>query len=53
MDFWSTFARFYDVAEALNGSVYREMTEATARLVPHGAAVLDCAAGTGELSGES
>lgn len=50
MDFWSTFARFYDVAEALNGEVYREMTEMTARLVPHGAAVLDCAAGTGELS---
>ena len=50
MDFWSTFARFYDVAEALNGGVYREMTETTARLVPHGSAVLDCAAGTGELS---
>ena len=50
MDFWSTFARFYDVAEALNGSVYREMTETTVRLVPHGSAVLDCAAGTGELS---
>lgn len=50
MDFWSTFARFYDVAEALNGGVYREMTETTARLVPHGSEVLDCAAGTGELS---
>ena len=50
MDFWSTFARFYDVAEALHGGVYREMTETTARLVPHGSEVLDCAAGTGELS---
>lgn len=50
MDFWSTFARFYDVAEALNGGVYREMTEMTTRLVPHGSEVLDCAAGTGELS---
>lgn len=50
MDFWNTFAGFYDVAEALNGGVYREMTELTARLVPHGADVLDCAAGTGELS---
>ena len=50
MDFWSTFARFYDVSESLNGSVYREMVSITARLVPHGAAVLDCAAGTGELS---
>lgn len=50
MDFWSTFARFYDVAEALNGEVYREMVSLTARLVPHGAAVLDCASGTGELA---
>ena len=50
MDFWSTFARFYDVSESLNGSVYREMVSITAQLVPHGAAVLDCAAGTGELS---
>lgn len=50
MDFWSTFARFYDVAEALNGKVYREMVNITTQLVPHGAAVLDCAAGTGELT---
>lgn len=50
MDFWSTFAGLYDVGESINGSVYREMTEMTARLVPHGAKVLDCAAGTGELS---
>lgn len=50
MDFWSTFARFYDVAEALNSKVYREMVDDTVRLVPHGAKVLDCAAGTGELS---
>lgn len=50
MDFWSTFAGLYDVAESLNGSVYREMVSLTTQLVPHGAAVLDCAAGTGELS---
>ncbi|MCM1165091.1 MAG: class I SAM-dependent methyltransferase [Lachnospiraceae bacterium] len=50
MDFWSTFAGVYDVAEALNGGVYREMTSITAGLVPRGAEVLDCAAGTGELS---
>lgn len=50
MNFWSTFARFYDVAEALNGKVYREMVNITTQLVPHGAAVLDCAAGTGELT---
>ena len=50
MDFWSTFARFYDVAEALNGDVYREMLDVTTGLVPHGSAVLDCAAGTGGLT---
>lgn len=50
MDFWSTFARFYDVAESLNGKVYREMVSVTTQLVPHGAAVLECAAGTGELT---
>lgn len=50
MDFWSKFARFYDVAERLNGKVYREMCEITTCLVPFGARVLDCAAGTGELS---
>lgn len=50
MDFWSKFARFYDVAERLNGKVYREMCEITTCLVPFGARVLECAAGTGELS---
>lgn len=50
MDFWSTFAKVYDVAEALNGDVYREMTRQTRLLIPHGARVLDCAAGTGALS---
>ena len=50
MDFWSTFAKVYDVAEALNGDVYREMTRQTRILIPHGARVLDCAAGTGALS---
>lgn len=50
MNFWSKFARFYDVAERLNGKVYREMCEITTHLIPFGARVLDCAAGTGELS---
>lgn len=50
MDFWSSFARFYDVSEALNGDVYREMTHQTRLLIPRGAKVLDCAAGTGALS---
>lgn len=50
MDFWDRIARVYDIAEAVNGKVYREMCELTRRLIPRGAAVLDCAAGTGELS---
>lgn len=50
MDFWSTFAKFYDAAEALNGEVYREMLSLTRLLTPKGAAVLDCAAGTGALT---
>ncbi|MDE7398503.1 MAG: methyltransferase domain-containing protein [Oscillospiraceae bacterium] len=50
MDFWSKFAEFYDIAERLNDKVYRKMCEITTELTPFGARVLDCAAGTGELS---
>lgn len=50
MDFWSTFAKFYDVAEALNGEVYREMLSLTRLMIPRKAVVLDCAAGTGALT---
>ncbi len=50
MEFWDKFARYYDVAERLNGKVYDEMCELTKRLVPRNANVLECAAGTGELS---
>ena len=50
MDFWDNIAAVYDIAEAVNGKVYREMTELVARLVPKGAKILDCAAGTGALS---
>ncbi len=50
MDFWDNIAAVYDIAEAVNGKVYREMTDLAARLVPRGAKVLDCAAGTGSLS---
>ncbi len=50
MDFWDNIAAVYDIAEAVNGRVYREMTDLAARLVPRGATVLDCAAGTGSLS---
>lgn len=50
MDFWDKIADFYDIAESFNCSVYGEMCDITRRLVPRGAKVLDCAAGTGELS---
>lgn len=50
MDFWDRFAGVYDLAESINGSVYTEMRDITRRLVPAGAKVLDCGAGTGELS---
>ncbi len=50
MNFWDRYAGVYDFAEALNGSVYPRIRKLTERLVPRGARVLDCAAGTGALS---
>lgn len=50
MDFWDRFAGVYDLAESINGSVYTEMRDITRRLIPAGAKVLDCGAGTGETS---
>ena len=50
MNFWDNIAGFYDLAEAVNGKVYNQMLSITTRLVPKGARVLDCAAGTGALS---
>ena len=50
MTFWDKTADFYDAFQAINREVYREMTDTVERLVPRGAKVLDCAAGTGELS---
>lgn len=50
MDFWDKTAKFYDLAEKLNGKVYRELCGLTAKLTPRGAKVLECAGGTGELS---
>lgn len=50
MTFWDRVAGVYDIAEGLNGGVYREMLQLTEKLVPRGAAVLDTAAGTGKLS---
>lgn len=49
-NFWDNIAGFYDLFEAVNGKVYGEMLSITARLVPKGARVLDCAAETGALS---
>lgn len=50
MSFWDRWAKFYDIAESLNGRVYREMLSLVTRLTPEGAVVLDTAAGTGQLS---
>lgn len=50
MSFWDRIAKVYDIAERFNGKVYTEMCDTTRRLVPSGAKVLDCAAGTGELT---
>ncbi len=47
MDFWDKTAGIYDIAQIMNGKVWREMTDLTERLVPKRARVLDCAAGTG------
>ncbi len=48
--FWDRIASFYDIAESLNGKVYREMLSMVTKLTPDGALVLDTAAGTGQLS---
>ena len=50
MTFWDRIAGLYDIAEKLNGKVYRKLVSTTGELVPQGAVVLDVAAGTGELS---
>lgn len=50
MSFWDKVAGIYDLAESFNGKVYRNIVRLTGKLVPEGASVLDCAAGTGELS---
>ena len=50
MTFWDKIAWLYDFAESLNPKSYREMLKGIKKIVPEGANVLDCAAGTGELS---
>ncbi len=48
--FWDRVARLYDLAELTNRRVNKAAVKRVAELVPEGAAVLDCAAGTGEFS---
>ena len=50
MDFWDKVANVYDITQAINSKVYREMLELVEQLIPEGARVLDTAAGTGQLS---
>lgn len=48
--FWDRWAWFYDLAERSNRTVNAASAARVAGLVPVGARVLDCAAGTGEFS---
>ncbi len=48
--FWDRWARFYDLAEQTNRRVNRQAVRRVTELIPQGARVLDCAAGTGEFS---
>ena len=48
--FWDRVAGLYDLAEWTNRKAYAGAAARAAELVPMGARVLDCAAGTGEFS---
>jgi len=48
--FWDRIAWLYDLAEQSNRAVNKAAAARVAELVPAGAGVLDCAAGTGEFS---
>ena len=48
--FWDRWAWFYDLAEWSNRKAYAGAAARAAELVPEGARVLDCAAGTGAFS---
>lgn len=50
MNFWDKVSGFYDFTQGFNKQVYSKMTRMVTRLVPMGTKVLDCTAGTGELS---
>ena len=49
-NFWDRVAWLYDLVERSNRAVNTAAAARTAQLVPAGARVLDCAAGTGEFS---
>ena len=51
MSFWDKVAGIYDITESLNGKGYKSMLRGVKQIVPEGAKVLDCAAGTGILRG--
>ena len=48
--FWDKIAGLYDLAEQTNAKVNAAARKRVGELVPAGARVLDCAAGTGEFS---
>ncbi len=48
--FWDRWAWFYDLAERTNREANTAAAKRVGELVPAGAVVLDCAAGTGEFS---
>lgn len=48
--FWDRWAWFYDLAEWSNRKVNAAAAARVAELIPQGASVLDCAAGTGQFS---
>lgn len=48
--FWDRIAGFYDLAEHTNKKANAAAVQQAAALTPVGAAVLDCAAGTGDFS---
>lgn len=50
MTYWDKVSGIYDLNESLNGKVYVEMLRKARDNIPVGARVLDCAAGTGELT---
>ena len=50
MSFWDKIAPAYDVTELINYFAYKGMKDGIRQIVPEGAKVLDCAAGTGELT---